>query len=54
MIKWSIKYNNDTGPLDEGFSEWWTVTDGNMEFICHDENHANWLRNFLDQTMNSV
>jgi len=25
---WRVEYDNDTGPDDEGFDEWWTVYDG--------------------------
>lgn len=36
-MKWRIEYDNDTGPSDEGFWEWWTVTDGTRSFKCDTE-----------------
>ena len=40
---WQIIYNNDTGPDDDGFWEWWDVTDGNRSFRCDSEEDAKWL-----------
>ena len=37
---WTVEYNNDTGPDDEGFWEWWAVTDGKRNF---DQDDAAWL-----------
>jgi len=45
---WTIMYDNDTGPNDEGFSEWWSVTDGDREFRVNNEGDANWLCGFLN------
>jgi len=47
-MNWEIIYDNDTGPNDEGFSCWWTVTDGNKSFRCYAEDHAKWLCNILN------
>lgn len=30
--KWRMEYDNDTGPTDGGFCEWWDVTDGDKVF----------------------
>ena len=40
---WKIEYDNDTGWDDEGFSEWWTVTDGVHSFRCDSNQDAVWL-----------
>lgn len=41
--RWTIEYDNDTGPADDSFSEWWTVTDGEKGFRCSTEADAEWL-----------
>ena len=33
-MKWKVDYDNDTGPLDEFFVEWWTVSNGTRTFKC--------------------
>lgn len=48
MNRWKIEYDNDTGPSDEGFWEWWTVTDGDKSFKCDDEADAKWLCDLLN------
>jgi hypothetical protein len=48
---WRVDYNNDTGPNNESFWEWWEVTDGARIFKCDDENDAQWLCDLLN--MNS-
>jgi len=48
MNKWKIEYDNDTGPGDEGFWEWWTVTDGTRSFKCNFEDDAKWLAETLN------
>lgn len=40
---WTVEYNNDVGPDDEGFWEWWTVSNGSMVFKCDSEADAEWL-----------
>lgn len=40
---WTIEYDNDTGPGDEGYWEWWDVTDGNISFRCDSQESAEWL-----------
>ena len=51
--KWHIKYNNDTGPRDDYFYEWWDVLDTDEEigkcFKCDVEEDANWLCDILNQ-----
>lgn len=47
-MKWKIEYDNDTGPGDEGFWEWWTVTDGTRSFKCNSEDDAKWLAETLN------
>lgn len=48
MMKWKIEYDNDTGPDDGGFFEWWTVTDGEREFKANTEDDAKWLAEILN------
>lgn len=48
--KWTIEYDNDTGPGDDSFSQWWTVTDGERRFDCRDAGDATWLC----ETLNAV
>lgn len=42
-----IECDNDAG-YDEGFREWWTVTDDIRNFKCDAEADAIWLRNLLN------
>lgn len=51
MPKWKIEYDNDTGPQDEGFSEWWNVTDGERNFKCNIEDEAKWLAQALNASV---
>lgn len=48
MNKWKIEYDNDTGSGDEGFWEWWTVSDGTRSFKCNSEDDAEWLAETLN------
>lgn len=41
--EWKIVYDNDTGPEDESFWEWWSVTNGEKSFQCRSEMDAEWL-----------
>jgi len=45
--EWEIVYDNDTGPSDEGFWEWWSVTDGEKAFKCCSEADAEWLLSII-------
>ena len=45
---WAVEYHNDTGPTDEGYWEWWTVTDGEKSFKSDDEHDAKWLCTLLN------
>ena len=47
MSTWVIEYDNDTGSSNEGFWEWWTVTNGEKSFKCDSEQDAQWLRSQL-------
>jgi hypothetical protein len=47
-MKWIVEYDNDTGPYDESFRQWWTVTDGETSFECNSEKKANWLCDLLN------
>ena len=46
---WKIEYNNDTGPNDEGFQEWWEVTNGKRVFKANSEEDAKWLCGVLNK-----
>lgn len=48
MNKWEITYKNDTGPTDEAFWEWWTISDGDKSFECADQADATWLCDLLN------
>lgn len=48
-MKWEIEYDNDTGPSDEGFLEWWTVSDGARSFKCGSKEDAEWLCDMLNR-----
>lgn len=45
---WIIKYDNDTGPGDESFYEWWVVTNGTISFKCDSQNDAEQFKHFLE------
>ena len=47
---WTSVYDNDTGMNDEGFWEFWTVTDGSKEYKCDNKEDADWLC----RTLNSI
>ena len=49
VMKWTIEYDNDTGPSDEGFWEWWTVSNGERAFKCDSEQDAVWLCDMLER-----
>ena len=44
---WRIEYHNDTGPDDDGFWEWWEVTDGEKTFKSDSEEDAKWLLDLI-------
>lgn len=48
-MNWRIEYENDVGPDDGGFWEWWTVTDGEKSFKCDKEEDAKWLCDLLNK-----
>lgn len=47
---WNIEYENDTGMNDEGFYEWWEISDGNKTFTCDNKDDAIWLRDVLNNS----
>jgi hypothetical protein len=47
-MDWTIKYDNDAGSDDGGFSEWWFVTNGIRSFKCESESDAEWLAKLLN------
>ena len=46
---WEIEYDNDTGPDDEGFGEWWTVSREDRSFKTDTEEDAKWLCDLLNK-----
>jgi hypothetical protein len=46
---WKIEYNNDVGPEDETFWEWWEITNGEIVFETLKEKDAQWLCKILNQ-----
>jgi hypothetical protein len=48
-MAWKVEYNNDVGPNDEGFWEWYEVTDGNRTFKSNSGEDANWLCDELNK-----
>lgn len=42
-MKWTIEHDNDTGPNDESYHEWWMISNGDKSFKCTDEADAKWL-----------
>lgn len=53
-MSWRVDYDNDTGPDDDYFHEWWVVTNGNTEFICDDKKNANELCDLLNKVSPEV
>ena len=49
MNKWTKQYNNDTGPNDDYFEEWFEVTDGMRIFRCEESEDADFLLSALTQ-----
>ena len=49
MTKWTKEYNNDTGPCDDYFEEWWNVTDGSHTYRCNNSEDADFLIKTLAQ-----
>jgi len=43
MRLYKVEYDSDCGIDDEGFVEWWDVTDDDQCFRCNSESEANWL-----------
>jgi hypothetical protein len=44
---WTIEYDNDVGPNDEGYW-WWNVADGNRTFEAKKKEDAEWLCDLLN------
>ncbi len=42
-MTWRIEYENDVGPDDGGFWEWWTVTNDERSFKADSKADAEWL-----------
>lgn len=46
--KWKVEYDNDTGPNDDNYYQFWTISDGNKVFTCYNEEDADWLCKLLN------
>ena len=47
---WQVTYENDSGPNDdEGFAEWWVISDGDHSFNADIEEEALWLCHLLNE-----
>ena len=51
---WRVEYNNDVSGDDEGFWEWWEVTDGKRTFKTSDQDDAEWLFELLSKYSEKV
>ena len=52
MLKtWTIEYENDVGLDDDGFWEWWTISDGERSFDTKIEADAKWLCDLLNEKL---
>jgi len=45
---WIIEYDNDVGTNDDGFWEWWNVTNGEKTFKADTEEDAKMLCDLLN------
>jgi hypothetical protein len=54
MTKWTKQYNNDTGPDDDYFEEWFEITDGKRIFRCEEREDADFLLSILSQQAEPV
>ena len=48
FTKWRIEYDNDTGPNDEGFGEWWDVANNDKIFRSRNKEDAKRLYNLVN------
>ena len=48
MSEWEVEYDNDTGPNDDCFVEWFNVSDGVTSFRAYEEKDALWLKAVLN------
>ena len=47
---WKVEYNNDVGPDDERFEEWWEITDGTTTYKATSAEEAQMLCDQLNIT----
>ena len=48
MSEWKVEYQNDTGPNDDSYWEWWDVSNGKTNYKANTENDAVWLCELLN------
>lgn len=53
-MKWKIYYDNYIDRNDEGFFEWWAVTDGERLFKADMKEDADWLCALLNEHEHST
>ena len=49
MNPWTVRYDNETGPDDDSFHEFWIVSDGVKDFESDNKNDAVWLCTALNE-----
>lgn len=47
-VEWRVEYDNDVGPNDVGFWEWWEVTNGKQVYKADTEHDAQLLCDLLN------
>lgn len=50
-MNWRVEYDNDTGTSDEGYSEWWTVTNEDIAYRAFTEESARKLCDILNKNI---
>ncbi|WP_370372955.1 hypothetical protein [Henriciella pelagia] len=51
---WTIEYDNDVGPNDDYFVQWWDVSNGEKSYRCSTEADAVELKALLDRSGSPV
>jgi hypothetical protein len=46
---WTVEYTNDVGADDEGFWEWWEITNGEKAFKSDTKDDAEFLCDLLNR-----
>lgn len=51
MPEFRVEYENNTGPNDDCFWEWWSVTDGHKSFRCVTEEDAEQVTQVMNKEL---